>query len=258
MSDAPAASLTVRLENRMPVELGAFTQGMQALASLYARHAAAEGEQVNGEEVRLHIKKVESGSIIVDLVAMGATLAPLLEQARSVVSFAKDVKALYDFAQGKAKELPPGMDRTDIRLGRDFLGIAARDPQSNIQVSAAEGAVVTVNVVSLTGLEAAGIQHRLDHILSQEKMPANGIHQGALFYWRQVKEGDGRTGNRGIIEAITPKPIKTRFSDPTIQQEMMEDALFKRAYVVDVEVQTIGGVPSLYTILRVIETLDRD
>jgi len=252
------ATLTVKLDNRVPVELGAFTSGMQALAALYARHAAVVGEEVNGEEVRLHIRSVASGSIIVDLVALGATISPILEHAKSIVGFAHTLKDLFDFAKGKRAAPPDSLDRTDLKLGRDFLGVAARDPQSNVQVNAAEGTVVTVNVVNMTGLEAGGAQQRLEHYLAMDKLPATGMHPGVLFYWKQAKEGDSKAGNRGVIESISPKAIRTRFSDPKMHQAMMEDALFKRAYVVDVKVETVSGNPALYTILNVIESMDRD
>jgi hypothetical protein len=255
--DAPA-SLTVKLDNRVPVELGAFTTSLQALATLYARHAATAGEVVNGEEVRLHIRKVEAGSIIVDLVAIAQTYSPLLTTGRSLIGFATDLKKLYDFARGKEPSPPATMDRADGKLAKDFLAAASRDPQSQMWVQAAEGAVVTVNVLNVTGLEAAGVQSRLDHWVGLERLPLTGIRRGVLFFWKQAREGDAKAGNRGIIEAISPKAIRTRFADPSMQAPMLEDALFRRAYVVDVDVQTIGGVPSLYTILAVHETIDRE
>lgn len=256
MSDAPT-TLTVKLDNRSPVELGAFTSSLQALATLYSRHAIAAGETVNGEEVRLHIRKVEAGSIIVDLVAMAQTVSPLVATGKSLISFAKDLRGLYDYARGKEAAPPANMDRTDGKLARDFLGAASREPQSQISVQATEGAVVTVNVLNVTGLEAAGVQARLDHWVGMERIPTNGIRKDALFFWRQARDGDAKTGNRGVIEAISLKAIKTRFADPAMHAPMMEDALFRRAYVVDVDVQTVGGLPTLYTILSVHDTVDR-
>jgi len=39
---------------------------------------------------------------------------------------------------------------------------------------------------------------------------------------------------------------------------MLGEALFRKAYLVDVDVQTISGKPSLYKILAVTDSFDRD
>jgi len=83
--------------------------------------------------------------------------------------------------------------------------------------------------------------------------------RGQLFCRFQARDqARAKSGDKGIIEAISRKPVKVIFSDEGTKGRMLTEALFQKAHVVDVDVQTIGDEPRPCKIVRLIDSFDRD
>ncbi|WP_244859164.1 hypothetical protein [Shewanella dokdonensis] len=77
------------------------------------------------------------------------------------------------------------------------------------------------------------------------------------MYWYQAKfDPNSETGNRAIIDDISKKSMKVIFENNAVKNEMLHppEHLKKQwhelAYVVDVEVETVRGVPKIYKVLQ--------
>lgn len=75
--------------------------------------------------------------------------------------------------------------------------------------------------------------------------------------WYQTKfDSESHTGDKAIIESISKKALKVIFENNAVKEAMLKgDSRYskpwhKLAYIVDVEVQTVSGVPKLYTVLK--------
>jgi hypothetical protein len=68
-----------------------------------------------------------------------------------------------------------------------------------------------------------------------------------------------KTGDRGVIEKFSTKPVKLHFMTPTVKSSIVDqqDNPFRMAYVVDGEVSTVGGEPGLYKIYEVHDAIDK-
>lgn len=256
----PAATLTLQIEHTGPIELSELAESLEALALQHGRHATAMGAEINGDQVRLYIREIRSGSIIVDLVAltMNYPMFGAMGATNTIVSFAKNLRMLVGYFLGQQKEPPTGTKPEDARDLARLVGPVARDAGANLSIVARENAVVVVNQ-TITSNEANAIQNRAKNYAAAQEQPISGVHSGRLFYWFQARDAGGKgVGDRGVIESISNRPVKTRFVSDENKREMLGEALFRRAYVVDVEVQTRQGQPTLYTILRLLESLDRD
>jgi hypothetical protein len=256
------AVLTVELQHKAPVELGELSASLTALAESYARYVESQGIAADGDAVRLYIREIRSGSVIADLVAMAGLTPAILDYGttvtRSVVGFARSLKDLIDFFSGSIKAAPEGMTKRDADdLGR-ILQPVIQDSAGAMNIIAREGSTVQVNI-ALTSDKAAGVKARADHYVAMQRLPDAGVRQGVLFYWHQARgAAAATTGDRGVIESIARGPVKVRFANTESKEAMLGEALFRKAYVVDVNVETIAGKPTLYTILRVIESFDRE
>jgi hypothetical protein len=71
---------------------------------------------------------------------------------------------------------------------------------------------------------------------------------------------NSQVGDRGVIETISPKPMKLAFSSDEVKRKIVdqEDNPFLKAFLVDAEVKTADGKPKLYRILDVKDVMDRD
>jgi len=84
--------------------------------------------------------------------------------------------------------------------------------------------------------------------------------EGELLQLHQMR-GDikAKTGDRGIIEKFSSKLVKLHFMTPEVKAAIVDqqDNPFRMAYVVDGEVGTIGGEPSLYKIQEVHDAIEK-
>lgn len=257
-SASPEASLTLHIDHSGPIELTKLTESLSALAASYARFADKIGLAINGDDVRLYVKEIRSGSIIVELVALATTVPMVIEQARSVLDFARHLAETIKYFRGEAPKPPADTTAKDAQEVKQLLGPIAADPKATLNLIARDNAKVSVTL-NLNSNEANAVQNRASNFAAQQAAPASGLRQQMLFYWYQARDQRrAKAGDLGIIEAISPRAVKTVIASDGVKDEMLGEALFRKAYVVDVDVQTISDRPKLYRILRVIDSFDRD
>lgn len=259
--EAPAL-LTFEIRNSRPIELGDLATSLNAFRDTYSRFIEAEGTAIDGEDIQLFVREIRSGSIIVELFALASMAPTLIEHATAVTTtvtrFAKSIRDAIEFFRGTKAEPPPTLTAKDAHdLGR-VLGPAINDTGGGINIIASEGSNVQVRI-ELTSDQAAGVKLRSANWAALRDAPKNDFIEGALFYWFQARgDSQSKTGDRGIIESISQRPIKVSFASEEIKRAMLEEALFRKAYVVDVKIQTVAGRPQLYTITNVTDSFDRD
>jgi hypothetical protein len=91
-------------------------------------------------------------------------------------------------------------------------------------------------------------------------LPADQILHDEVLVLDQVR-GDlkAKSGDRGLIESITKSPVKLLFTSEEIKKGILDapENPFQRAFIVDVEVKTVGGKPALYKVLALKDTFDK-
>lgn len=255
---ATGEMLSVRLDHSGPMELGLLTESLQALAQAHARYADAHGVTVNGDAVRLFVREIRSGSIIVDLIALSQNAPLFAEQIATIVNFTRNLVEILRYFKGDSTEQPQELKTRDAQDITKFLGPVAQDVRSHLNLTASDNAVINVHY-TVSSNDANAIQNRAAGWIAKHAEPSRGVLHGQLFYFFQARDDRQATaGDRGIIEAISPNPVKTIFANETAKAATLDEALFRKAYVVDVEVQTIDGRPRLYKILEVTDSFDRD
>lgn len=263
MSDNPSVpevqpSLVITLHHGGPIELGVLTDSLQALASQFARFADARGIGINGDEVRLHVKEIRSGSIIVELVALAAIVPLAITHTSAVLDFAVKLAETVKYFRAEKADPPDDLKPKDAQELSRLVGPTAADPKGMIQIEASDAATVNVKIV-MSSNDANAVQNRISHWSATQAAPVSGVRKQQLFYFFQARDDrSAAQGDRGIIEAISKRPIKTIFANKRAKAATLGEALFKKAYVVDVDVQTVDDRPKLYRILEVTDSFDRE
>ncbi len=263
MSDAievrlPTSSLVLTISHDGPIELIRLADSLSAVASAFTRFADRNHVAINGDDVRLYVKEIRSGSIVVELMALAATVPMVIDQARSVLDFARFLSETIRYFRGEVVSLPAEATTKDAQDLKQLLAPVAADPKASLQIIASDNSTVHVTV-NINSDQANAVQNRVNNFVAQRAAPVSGVHKQMLFYWYQARDQrSAKVGDLGIIENLSNRPVKTLISSDEAKEKMLGEALFRKACVVDVDVQTINSRPNLYKILSVMESFQRE
>jgi len=138
------------------------------------------GSDIASEDVRLYIKEVRDGSVIADLVALAQQLSLAPPDLAWIVQFADQLNKLYDFFRGgDSAAPPPPLEKTEYDRLAQIVDPVAKDNGGQLNISAASGAVVNVNI-ALNSTEANAIQNRIRRFRDRLPDTLTGIHRGAV------------------------------------------------------------------------------
>lgn len=248
--------------NGNPVELEDFAESMMALSDEYRRFTLENGEITGGDtQARLYIKEIRTGSVIADLVPWVAASLPLYENFNTIVQFGQNIGLIMRWLlDGDSNSLAPeGMkeiDKTSIENVCTLIEPVAKDVGGQLNLSTVIHGNVTVNI-HINTRDANAIQNNGRRRLKKEPPKVTGRHEKVVMYWHQTKADPQKcTGDKSIIESLSKKAVKTE-APPDIKSELMArpNNPFKRAYIVDVEVETVMNEPVLYKVTRFHDTI---
>lgn len=257
--DYKEGNLIVRYDPKSPLELQWVTKSFSGLVYSHNRYFYDRKSPFRRDHYKLYVEEIRQGSIILDLVSLASNydLPDIGDKCNHIIEFAKNMYEMAGFFKKQRSTPPEGLTSTDARHFADILEPPAKNPGGALQIIASDGGTNNVTI-NFTHQEAVSARHEALNWAAAQKMPENGIEHDMLFYWYQARDASAASaGDKGIIEAITREPVKTIIANDQVKGKMLQEALFKKAYVVDVRVQTIEGKPSLYTILRVSDSFDR-
>lgn len=254
------ATLTIEIKNKDLVELIDFTSSLYSLANEYSKFLSEANEFKLDKETKLYIKEVRQGSIVTVLQDMAIASLPFVENVSSIIEFTKFLNKITAWLLGKDNEKPK-VDNTDLRNVSNILKPIAKDKASQIFFT---GKTTINNLVqvtfSLDSIEANAIQNQIRSLLEESKQPDTNIHRKVLFYWDTTKYGEKSNAvDRGIIDSIYDKPLKVIFEPDDLKNKMIDSEKnpFHLGFIVDVEVQTMQNIPTVYKIMAVHESIDK-
>ena len=249
--------LRVSIHHTRPMELSDLSNSLWSLAAFHDRYAVRTGMAIGDDRARLYVREIRSGSVIVDLVSQVQNFALFAEAGKSVLDFAAAFIGTMRFFKGDGDE-PEGIKKSDAENIKGFLEPIARDHGATFNIGTHQGPIQVNNYFG-TSTDSNVIQNQASRWIEAQREPIRGIQTNCLFYFFQARDMLGsRTGDLGIIERITKRPVKTIIDGEALKASMLNEALFRTAYVVTVRVETIEDQPRLYTILEVTESYPRD
>ena len=247
--------LQITINNKNPMGLTDLTMALLGIGQQFERFIENETPEHYQAGSQLFIKEVRSGSIIVELVAQTLPVIPLLWVGGSLVEWTSHAKGVLEWLNGKLDKPPKDITKQDLKQWSNILEPVAKDHGSQMNFSVSEGGVVN-NQFYITSTEANAIQNSIRREVEALEEINDHIQRKRVMVWYQTKFDDNSdTGSKAVIESITKTPVKVIFENNAVKKAMLAgDARFPKpwhelAYIVDVRVQTIQGIPKVYTIL---------
>lgn len=274
--------LIIRFDPNGPIELDDLTGGLAALARLYARHYRTEAD--TSAAPRLFVTRLQTGSIIAEVAPyamMFGQVIAIADQTLIVTDFTKRIVAgIKAFADPggpleSADGIPSQADASDLRefikplAGRKGASLGLRRARfeqrdgdretiAEYEFDEAEINRATVNIDSALLLGAAPP-------IDEPVVAEGGIVSEVMLFFEQasIQPGKerGRTADKGIIPDICDKPLPVYFrkSFQDLKDQMIKGSVnpLTNAFIVDVHVQRVAGVPRGYIVAAVHEIVPR-
>jgi hypothetical protein len=250
--------LTLKIEHTAPVSVLDLTQCLAGFSDEHKRFVEKQRGISAGEGVQLYLREVKTGSIIADLVALTPFALPFMEHSVTILDFSVYLKGAYDFLLGKIQHKPK-LQKPNYENLIKILEPVAKDRQGKIIIDSCFRNHTPVNI-QINYIEANAAQNSAHREIAELKTPATGVQEKVLLYWYQARNDQrSQTGDRAIIESISDAPVKTIFISEGTKGKMLlgSNNPFKRAFVVDVMVETIDGKPALYRITDVHDSIPK-
>lgn len=246
--------LEITINNKKPVALADLTISLLSFNQQFQKFIETESTQT--AETGLFIKEVRSGSIVVELVSKTLSVIPLFWEGGSLTEWVKQAKEIMDWLTGREEKPPKELSKQDLQQWHSIIEPVAKDSGCHMNISVSDNGQV-INQFFINSQDANAAQNNIKRLVDEKAAPSDNIHRRKVMTWYQTKfDSQSDTGNKAFIEDITKKAVKVIFDDASEKESMLAgDARFSKtwqtlAYVVDVSVQTIGGVPKMYTILK--------
>lgn len=261
--------MIIRLDPGGPIDMAGLGASFAALARMYERQSGAASSE--DDTPRLFISKLSNGSVIAEIVpyaVMMGQAVPYMQSAMVVAQFTnrvgKALKALAGEAD-PAKAAPPSAE--DARDIKEFVKPLLARKGANLQIKharfekrAADAETVIEYRFEEQELNRAAIT--IDQLLEAPEVAVElappttqNLSEVTLFFdqaGRGAGKLSGRTGDKAVVPSISPKPLPTYFkADADLKSQMVQgdaNPLNDAMFVVDVEVQYVGGEPKGYLV----------
>jgi len=260
-----AARLVVEYHNSQPIDLLEFSASLEALAREHQSHMHTNRPGLDIDETRLLIIDVRKGSIILELTAALAPIISTMEVTNTAISFIEHFKKFGLPLASKNGRAPDASTQQLKNFGDTVQAIAAqKDGQFIMAARHSDGNTIQEFRVESLGarniVENAQAQRREieDRSSSALKRVLMRLHQSSVA---DPKVGK-RTSEKGVIERIDATPRTLVYVSDLVGQRIKSEILqpdgnpYSKGFIVDVDVETVGGRPKVYRILEVHEIID--
>ena len=281
-----APRIRLHLNVHEPIELVEMTLAFQGLGYEYQSYVKnltlPNNSKATTNDVKLFITKIESNCILAEMAPalplLGA-LAPVFADANTVAEFVKNIGELINWLRNLANKEEVTADdipHSKRRLNnvKDIVRLVGQAKDSNLGLKAIRYAEETGEDKVLLEMDFSDTACReaergaiiaIQALESREKADKEKV----LMYFYQTNTDDpkshGRTGDKAIIESISPDPLSVYVIPETDQQKIryvLDDKSHNpllTGFVVDVNIENDRkGKPRIYRVLRVHDVIYDD
>lgn len=254
--------LNIEIKNNEPLELTELTKSLIAVSNQYNRHSEKNGFSESERNAKLYVKKIETGSVLLDLVEFGSVaVIPFIEGTNTIVSFAQFLKDSVSYFLDNNGDKPE-LSVQDCKELSQIVNPIANDNSSQFNVNVTINGNVT-NYVNIDSNQSNALQNILKNEIKEKQELKNGdIIENALMVFSQTKnQVSGKGGNKVIIDdAIPNKAINVLIPDKKMKKEMIKGDYNPNnfAFQVDVKVKTSDNKIIAYEVLKFHEKFPLD
>lgn len=265
--------IVVKIETKNPIELGDFVSEFTAVSSQYEKFMRENYPDLSSE-AQMFVKQVRQGSIVFELLPF----VPLLLPLSNVVTPIEHINAVNDFVKHYGNRLkaylnksgrPRDATKSDLK---DFMGAVAaiaKDPKGKATIEAVafeDGKRKVRAAIRFSTPQATRAAQGIERHQRRLEKSASADHQRVLMVFKQSNVKDSpvgrRTGEWVQIEKISDKELPLIYASDLAEQRIKheireaEDNVYKKGFIVDVNVETRGGRPVGYRVTNSHQVID--
>lgn len=263
--------IRVRLDVDQPIELSEFVGAFTAVAAEYDRFVRGAAPDRN-PDATLFVKEVRAGSIEADLVpwliAGGGGLLAAMTAANTVHEFVERYGARL------AAYVKPGgrvasISKSELRDFSEQVAAIASTPGSALEIAAIQvddGQTTVKAAFRFDTTQAREIQQRVEEHRQEIEHKSGVDHERMLMVFtrsdvRTPPVGKS-TGELVKIERLSERNLPliyaSELAESAIKHEIREaeDNVFKKGFVVDVNVEMRRGKPAAYKVTNLHQVID--
>lgn len=264
------ALLTLTIDTEQPVELDSFVGAFTSLAEEFRREIRAQHPDAEGD-AKIFVKEIRKGSYEADLLPYVLAAAPFVAHMDHVLIVEQFVrtwgKRVTALASGSLGDWKPG--KSELKTWANATQAIATDPNATSTLKAAtfeDGQRKIIASYTFSTTQAISAQETIDVTYRELEKPGHAEHERVLMVFTRSDTGNAsigkRSGERVVIGEISPKPLALMYASQLAEERIKheiresEDNIYKKGFVVDVNVRTVGAKPSVYAVLNVHEIIE--
>lgn len=261
------AYIALKIDFKLPIDVLDFVSLFTSLEGQFEHFIRAKYPDF-ASEARVFVKEIRPGSIEADLITAAGLIVPLMDHVLIVEDFAKR------YYERLSKYFKPGGRDADVSKSdlKDLLGAVsaiARDPEASSKIAVVKyedgKRDVRWAIQFDTSQARRAVEEIENHRRELERVTGTDYSRVLMtFSQSNIKTPPlgKRTGERVVIEEIAdtelPLVYASQMAEEQIKHEIREadENVFKKGFVVDVNVQTRAGHPVAYRVTNLHQVID--
>ena len=261
--------IVLTLDTKEPIELGAFVGAFTSLENEYSRFIKQTEPDLAGE-ADLFVRDIRSGSIIVDLIPWLSMAAPFIDDMEKTLIIEKFVRTWKErfksllSGKGKAPET-----RLELKDWADAVKAIATDAKGSGKIEAATFLGGKKKIRAAFKFNSSDAREVLKTVERRQQLlekTQHADHRRVLMRFTRSDIADvtvGKpSGERIKIEEISDRSLPfvygSELAEERIKHEIREadENVYKKGFIVDVNVKSTGGRPLAYAIIDVHQIIE--
>jgi hypothetical protein len=271
---AKRAEIVITLSTKRPIEVGDFVAAFTSVANQYEKFIKERHPDLSGE-AQIFVKQVKKGSIIAELIPF---IQHALLNMQSAISGMDQILIVDEFVKKYGGALKKyfrkgGKDESATKSDlKDFMGAVtaiANDPDGKASIKSVafeDGKRKIKAKVEFDTKQAFRAVEQIEGHRRILELRSNADHQRVLMQFRQsnVKNlpVNKRTGEWVTIDTISDRELPLIYASDLAEQRIKheivqaDDNVYKKGFVVDVNVQSKGTKPVAYRVTNLHQVID--
>lgn len=262
--------IILNIQTQRPIELDDFVSAFSSIASQYDKFVRSEYPELSGD-AKIYVREVRAGSIEADLIPWAmqglSAIVNVIEQIQIVEKFVRTYGAVLGKYLNGSKE--PDATRSDLKDLMGAVTAIANDPngRSTLQAVAYEDGKKKIKAaIVFNTSQAREAQKQIEDQKLLIEASTSADHQRVLMTFKQSNVKDTamgrRTGERVAIEDISSRDLPLIYASELAEQRIKHEVreadenVYKKGFIVDVNVQLVGGRPAGYRVTNLHQVID--
>lgn len=261
---------TLTINAEQPIELDAFVGAFTSIAEELRRDIRLNHPDADGD-ARIFVREIRKGSYEADLIPYVAAAAPFVAQMDQVLIAEQFIRTwggrISSLISGKLGDWEP--TKSELATMANATQAIATDPNAKSTLKAVtyeDGKRQVKASFEFDTKQALEAQKTIDATYREIEKPDHSDHQRVLMIFTRSDIGSAsvgkRSGERVVVEEISPKSralmYASEMAEDRIKHEIREseDNVYKKGFVVDLNVRMVNGKPSVYAVTHLHEVIE--